>query len=59
MITYKVNVAGIEMILPIEALEYIESRGWQYTEVEIEETTHNIEEFMSASLTEILSNINI
>jgi hypothetical protein len=54
MKAYNVNVAGIEMILQEEALEYIQNRNWEYTEVETEEPTHTIEEFMGASLTELL-----
>ena len=55
MKTYKVNIAGIEMILEEEALEYIQRRDWQYIEVDLE-TTHSIQEFMQASLNEILKN---
>lgn len=50
---YKVNVAGIEMILPENALEYIEARKWTYIEV-TDEATHSIEEFMESSLNVIL-----
>jgi hypothetical protein len=55
MKTYKVNIAGIEMILPEEALEYIQNRNWEYIEVELQ-PTHSIQEFMQESLTEILKN---
>jgi hypothetical protein len=55
MKTYKVNIAGVEMILEEEALEYIQRRGWEYTEVNLE-PTHSIQQFMQASLTEILKN---
>ena len=57
MKTYKVNVAGIEMILPQEALEYIQIRNWEYNEIELE-PTHSIQEFMQASLTEILKSLH-
>jgi len=57
MKTYKVNVAGIEMILPKEALEYIQRRGWEYIEVDLE-PTHSIQEFMQLSLTEILKSLH-
>jgi len=55
MKTYKVNIAGIEMILSEEALEYIQRRGWEYIEVDLE-PTHSIQDFMQSSLTEILKN---
>jgi hypothetical protein len=55
MKTYKVNIAGVEMILEEEALEYIQKRRWEYTEVDLE-PTHSIQQFMQASLIEILNN---
>lgn len=54
MKVYKITVAGIEMILPEEALEYIQNRGWEYTELLDIEPTHSINEFMGATLNEIL-----
>jgi hypothetical protein len=57
MKTYKVNVAGIEMILPQEALEYIQIRNWEYIEIDLE-PTHSIQEFMQLSLTEILKSLH-
>jgi hypothetical protein len=55
MKTYKVNIAGLQLILPEEALEYIQRRNWEYIEVDLE-PTHSIQEFMELSLTEILKN---
>jgi len=52
---YKVIVAGIEMILPEQALPFIQNRGWEYTEVIDVEETHTILDFMGASLNEILN----
>lgn len=57
MKTYKVNVAGIEMILEEESLEYIQNRNWEYVEVDLE-PTHSIQEFMQLSLTEILKSLH-
>ena len=57
MKTYKVNVAGIEMILEEVALEYIQNRNWEYVEVDLE-PTHSIQEFMQSSLTEILKSLH-
>jgi hypothetical protein len=54
MKTYKVNIAGIEMILEEEALQYILNRNWEYIEVDVE-TTHSIQEFMQSSLNVILN----
>ena len=54
MKTYKVNVAGIEMILSENALEYIEARKWTYVEVD-DTPTYTIQQFMEASLNEILN----
>jgi hypothetical protein len=54
MIGYKVTIAGIEMILQEEALEYIQNRNWEYIQIETNEPTHTIEEFMLASLNELI-----
>jgi hypothetical protein len=54
MKTYKVNVAGIEMILPENSLQHIQNRNWEYIEVELE-PTHSIEQFMQSSLNVILN----
>lgn len=52
---YKVIVAGIEMILPEDALTFIQNRGWEYTELIDVEETHSISDFMGATLNEILN----
>lgn len=56
MIVYKVNVAGIEMIVEANQtnLECIQNRNWEYTELTDIETTHTIEDFMGASLNELI-----
>lgn len=58
MKTYKVNVAGVEII--VEANEHnlkcIQNRNWDYIEID-SEPTHSIEEFMEQSLNHILNNI--
>jgi hypothetical protein len=55
MNNYKLTANGIEMIISSEYLEYIQKRNWAYTEID-SEATHTIDEFMSASLTEIINN---
>ena len=53
MNNFKVTAEGIEMIISSEYLEHIQKRNWEYVEVD-EATTHTIEQFMGASLNEIL-----
>jgi hypothetical protein len=55
MNNYKLTANGIEMIISSEYLEHIQNRNWEYVEVD-EATTHTIEEFMSASLTQLIKN---
>jgi hypothetical protein len=55
MNNYKLTANEIEMIISQEYLEHIQSRNWTYVEVD-EATTHTIEEFMGASLNEIIIN---
>ena len=51
---YKVNIAGVEMILPTESLDYIKERNWEYKEIEGKEATHSIDDFKHKSLEIIL-----
>ncbi len=55
MNNYKLTANGIEMIISQEYLEHIQNRNWEYVEVDAE-PTHTIEEFMGASLNEIIIN---
>lgn len=55
MNNYKLTANGIEMIISQEYLEHIQNRNWTYVEVNVE-PTHTIEEFMGASLNEIIIN---
>ena len=55
MNNYKLTANGIEMIISSEYLEHIQKRNWEYVEVD-EAITHTIEEFMSASLTQLIKN---
>jgi hypothetical protein len=55
MNNYKLTANGIEMIISQEYLVHVQNRNWEYVEVDAE-ITHTIEEFMCASLNEIIIN---